>query len=116
MVKLNKEGRKISQDTALKIEKENLDGVYIVQDSLRYYPYDTLLSQSLGFVGIDNQGLAGLESYYDTLLKGQNGSLDILVDAKGGLFGNYLNVVNAPTQGMTIKLTINLLINLLTIY
>ena len=56
MVKLNKEGRKISDELALKIEKENLDGVYIVQDSLRYYPYNTLLSQSLGFVGIDNQG------------------------------------------------------------
>ena len=108
MVKLNKEGRKISDELALKIEKENLDGVYIVQDSLRYYPYNTLLSQSLGFVGIDNQGLAGIENYYDSVLKGQNGSLDILVDAKGGLFGNYLNEINAPSQGLTIRLTINL--------
>ena len=108
MVKLNKEGRKISDELALKIEKENLDGVYIVQDSLRYYPYNTLLSQSLGFVGIDNQGLAGIENYYDSVLKGQNGSFDILVDAKGGLFGNYLNEINAPSQGLTIRLTINL--------
>ena len=108
MVKLNKEGRKISDELALKIEKENLDGVYIVQDSLRYYPYNTLLSQSLGFVGIDNQGLAGIENYYDSVLKGQNGSLDILVDAKGGLFGNYLNEINAPSQGLTIRLTIYL--------
>lgn len=108
MVKLNKAGRKISDELALKIEKENLEGVYIVQDSLRYYPYDTLLSQSLGFVGIDNQGLGGLESYYDNVLKGQNGSLDILVDAKGGLFGNYLNTINAPSQGLTIRLTVNL--------
>ena len=108
MVKLNKEGRKISDELALSIEKEKLEGVYIVQDSLRYYPYNTLLSQSLGFVGIDNQGLAGLENYYDSVLKGQNGSMDILVDAKGGIFGNYLKEINSPIQGMTLRLTINL--------
>ena len=108
MVRLNKEGRRISIDLAKKIEKENLDGVYIVQDNLRYYPYDTLLSQSLGFVGSDNQGLAGIENYYENVLKGQNGSMDILVDAKGGLFGNYLNKINTPVQGMTLRLTINL--------
>ena len=108
MVKLNKEGRKISDELALSIEKEKLEGVYIVQDSLRYYPYNTLLSQSLGFVGIDNQGLAGLENYYDNVLKGQNGSMDILVDAKGGIFGNYLKEINSPIQGMTLRLTINL--------
>lgn len=108
MVKLNKEGRKISDELALIIEKEKLEGVYIVQDSLRYYPYNTLLSQSLGFVGIDNQGLAGLENYYDNVLKGQNGSMDILVDAKGGIFGNYLKEINSPIQGMTLRLTINL--------
>ena len=108
MVKLNKEGIKISDELALTIEKEKLEGVYIVQDSLRYYPYNTLLSQSLGFVGIDNQGLAGLENYYDNVLKGQNGSMDILVDAKGGIFGNYLKEINSPIQGMTLRLTINL--------
>jgi len=108
MVRLSPEGRKINDTIALQIEKENLSGVYIVQDNLRYYPYDTLLSQSLGFVGIDNQGLAGLENYYETVLKGQNGSMDIVSDAKGGLFGNYLKEVNSPLQGMTLELTINI--------
>lgn len=108
MVRLSPEGRKISNEIALNIEKENLDGVYIVQDNLRYYPYDTLLSQSLGFVGIDNQGLAGLENYYDSVLKGQNGSMNVISDAKGGLFGNYLKEIVSPMQGMTLKLTINL--------
>mgnify|MGYP003290281888 CR=1 FL=1 len=108
MVRLSPEGRKISDELALEIEKENLRGVYIVQDNLRYYPYNTLLSQSLGFVGIDNQGLAGLENYYEEVLKGQNGSMDIISDAKGGLFGNYLKEVNSPVQGMTLELTINL--------
>ena len=108
MVRLNKEGRKIKEEVALKIEKENLSGVYIVQDNLRYYPYKTLLSQSLGFVGIDNQGLAGLENYYDSVLKGVNGSMNIISDAKGGLFGNYLKEIKSPEQGMTIELTINI--------
>lgn len=108
MVRLSPEGRKISDDIALEIEKEKLKGVYIVQDNLRYYPYNTLLSQSLGFVGIDNQGLAGLENYYDNVLKGQNGSMNVISDAKGGLFGNYLKEINSPIQGMTLKLTVNI--------
>ena len=108
MVRLSPEGRKISNDVALKIERENLEGVYIIQDNLRYYPYDTLLSQCLGFVGIDNQGLAGLENYYDIVLKGQNGSMNVISDAKGGLFGNYLKEIVSPVQGMTLKLTVNL--------
>lgn len=108
MVRLSPEGRKISDSVALEIEKENLSGVFIVQDNLRYYPYNTLLSQSLGFVGIDNQGLAGLENYYELVLKGQNGSMDIVSDAKGGLFGNYLKEINSPVQGMTLELTINI--------
>ena len=108
MVRLSPEGRKISDDIALNIEKENMDGVYIVQDNKRYYPYNTLLSQSLGFVGIDNQGLAGIENYYDNILKGQNGSMNIISDAKGGLFGNYLKEIKSPIQGMTLQLTINI--------
>ncbi len=108
MVRLSPYGRKISDEVALIIEKENLDGVYIVQDNLRYYPYNTLLSQSLGFVGIDNQGLAGLENYYDSILKGIDGSMNIISDAKGGLFGNYLKEIISPVQGMTLELTIDI--------
>ena len=46
----------------------NLPGVYLVKESQRYYPYGNLLSHTLGYVGIDNQGLAGIELMYDFYL------------------------------------------------
>lgn len=107
VVRLQPEGRQINESQASKIEALNLPGVYLVQDSLRYYPYSTMMSPSIGFVGIDNQGLAGLESYYDEVLKGKNGSLNYLMDAKGGLFGNYQSELVAPVQGMTLRLTVD---------
>ena len=63
--RVHPEGRRLSYEIADKINDLKLSGVYLVKESKRYYPYDTLLSHSLGFVGIDNQGLAGLELIYD---------------------------------------------------
>ncbi|MBQ9730989.1 MAG: stage V sporulation protein D [Bacilli bacterium] len=108
IVRLQPEGRQINDEQANKIKSLNYKGVYLIQDSKRYYPYETSLSQSLGFCGIDNQGLAGIEAYYDTILKGKNGSLNYKMDAKGGLFSNYQSTINAPVSGMSIGLTINM--------
>ena len=47
----------------------------MVKESKRYYPYDNLLSHILGYVGIDNQGLSGLELYYNEYLTGEDGSI-----------------------------------------
>ncbi|SPT92723.1 penicillin-binding protein [Bacillus subtilis] len=49
----------------------DLKGVYVAEDSIRHYPFGSFLSHVLGFAGIDNQGLLGLEAYYDDDLKGE---------------------------------------------
>ncbi len=77
------EGRKISYEKAQEIEGLKLNGVYIGEDSTRYYPYGSYLSHVLGFAGIDNQGLMGLELSYDKELSGDKGYVQYYSDAKG---------------------------------
>ena len=107
IVRLNGNGRNINEEVAKKISLLNLEGVYILQDSKRYYPYNNMLSNVLGFSGVDNQGLAGIEAYYDHYLRGENGSLNYYMDAKGGLFANLKSNIVAPSQGLSIALTID---------
>ena len=66
--RVHPEGRRLSYDVAEKIAALKLDGVYLVKEAKRYYPYGNMLSHSLGYVGIDNQGLSGLELQYDKYL------------------------------------------------
>ena len=107
IVRLNGKGRNISDTLAKKISLLNLEGVYLLQDSKRYYPYGTLLSNVLGFSGVDNQGLAGVEAYYNEYLQGVNGSLNYYMDAKGGLFSNLKSNIISPSSGLSISLTID---------
>ena len=107
IVRLQPEGRQITTKQADEIASLNLKGVYLVQDSLRYYPYGELMAATLGFVGIDNQGLAGLEASYDKYLRGKNGSLNYKMDAKGNLLKGYESRFVAPVSGMSVVLTID---------
>lgn len=108
IVRLHPEGRRISIEEANAINELNLKGVYLINDNERYYPYGESMASLLGFVGIDNQGLAGVESYYDYYLKGVDGSLNYLMDAKGGLFENKSSRLVAPLDGLNLNLTINI--------
>lgn len=104
--KLQPEGRNISDEQANAITEARLAGVVLVQDSKRYYPNNEYLSQVLGFTGIDNQGLAGLELQFDELLSAKAGDLKIPFDAKG----NRLEVseeVISHGSGMDVVLTID---------
>ena len=105
--KLQPEGRLIDDEQADAIEALELNGVYLVQDSLRYYPMGEYLGQVLGFTGIDNQGLSGLELQYDDLLKAQSGSLKIPLDAKGHNVRLYEETYEASGNGMDLTLTID---------
>ena len=58
-------------------------GINIDEDTKRFYPYNNLASQIIGFCGSDNQGLAGIEAIYDEELKGENGKILKMTDAKG---------------------------------
>lgn len=105
--RIHPEGRGLSYDIAEKIDALKLDGVYLVKESKRYYPYDTLLSHVLGYVGIDNQGLSGLELYYDEYLTGEDGSIKYFSDGKGHKL-ELAEVYEAPTSGIKLQLTIDL--------
>lgn len=105
--KIQPEGRLISDDKAIKLEEMDLPGVYLVQDSLRHYPNQSYLAQVLGFTGIDNQGLAGLELQYDDILSAKSGALNIPFDAKGHNVELYNESYEAPGRGMDVKLTID---------
>ncbi|MGJ7922495.1 stage V sporulation protein D [Neobacillus sp. LXY-4] len=100
------EGRKISHEKAKEIRSLGLKGVYIGEDSKRHYPFGTYLSHVLGFAGIDNQGLMGLELYYDKELKGEKGSVKFYADAKGKRMNDMADDYQPPVDGLDLKLTI----------
>lgn len=85
-------------------------GVNIDVDTKRYYPYNSLVAQIIGFCGSDNQGLMGIEAKYDSELKGQNGSIVKLTDAKGGNLDDegeeYVKAINGNDLILSIDATI----------
>ncbi len=109
--RIHPEGRQLSYEIADKINNLNYDGVYLLKESKRYYPYKTLLSHVLGYVGIDNQGLSGIEAYYDKYLTGANGSIKYYSDGKGARI-ERASVYEPSQSGMTLSLTIDLDIQL----
>ena len=104
--RVHPEGRNLSYEIADKINSLSYDGVYLVKEAKRYYPYDTMLSHSIGFVGIDNQGLSGLELIYDNYLTGSDGSIKYFSDAKGNSL-SMSQIYEQPTSGVNMTLTIN---------
>jgi len=105
--RVHPEGRRLSYDIAEKISDLKLDGVYLVKESKRYYPYGDLLSHTLGYVGIDNQGLSGLELKYDEYLTGESGAIKYFSDAKGNKL-KLTDIYVEPQSGMNINLTIDI--------
>ena len=73
----------VPKETGDAIRAYDLDGVKVDEDYRRYYPYDELASKVLGFTGGDNQGIVGLESRYESYLKGTNGKILTLTDSRG---------------------------------
>ena len=100
-------GRRLSYEIADKIEELKFDGVYLLKEAKRYYPYKTLLAHVLGYVGIDNQGLSGLELQYDKYLTGEAGAIKYFSDAKGNKL-TLSDVYVKPQDGMDLQLTIDI--------
>ena len=99
--------RKIDNQVAEKIRKANLKGIHLIEDSKRTYPYGSLASHVVGFVGTDNQGLAGAEMVYDQYLKGMPGRMISAKSASGTempyKYEKYIN----PENGANLVLTID---------
>ena len=100
-------GRRLSYEVADKIEALKFDGVYLLKEAKRYYPYKTLLAHVLGYVGIDNQGLSVLELQYDKYLTGEAGAIKYFSDAKGNKL-TLSDVYVKPQDGMDLQLTIDI--------
>ena len=105
--RVHPEGRRLPYEVAAKISELHFDGVYLVKESKRYYPYKDFLAHTLGYVGIDNQGLAGLELQYDKVLTGKNGAIKYFSDAHGNKL-SMNDIYVEPTAGMNINLTIDI--------
>lgn len=109
---LNPYGKNITIEQATKIKELGLSGVYVVGDSIRSYPYESLMAPLLGIVGIDNQGITGLEYIYDDYLKGDKGGVKIYTDAHGMNIENLTTYYDKSTIGADIYLTIDLNVQL----
>jgi cell division protein FtsI (penicillin-binding protein 3) len=96
--------RQVTPDEARRVAALNLDGVGFLKESRRFYPNKELGAHLLGFVGLDNKGLGGIESAYDTQIRGQEGRILVHADAKRHAFSRF---ERPPTAGATIELTID---------
>ena len=105
--RVHPEGRNLDYETTSKIENLNYDGVYLVKETKRDYKYDEVLSHVIGYVGIDNQGLSGLEMMYDKYLTGSDGSIKYYSDGKGKKL-ELPEIYDSPISGDDITLTIDL--------
>ncbi len=93
------------------MEQSNLKkGINIDEDTKRYYPYGDLASQIIGFCGSENQGLDGIEAKYNAILKGVNGSIEKMTDARGGEIGTHGEDYIAAIDGDSIVLSIDMTI------
>jgi len=96
--------RKADAETAARIKSLNLRGIYFQKESKRFYPKRELAAQVLGYVGMDDEGLSGIEREYDSRLRGLPGRMLISVDARRRWFGS---VEKQPEPGENVVLTID---------
>lgn len=96
--------RQISPEEQQRIEALKLDGVGFLKENRRFYPNRELAAHLLGYVGIDNQGLHGIESSYDTQIRGRPGKILIQTDARRQAFSR---LERPPTSGAAAELTID---------
>lgn len=97
----------VPKETADEIREANLSGVKVDEDYRRYYPYGNLASKVLGFTGSDNQGILGLESRYDSVLKGTDGTILTLTDFQGIEIESAAEERVEPVQGNSLYLSLD---------
>ena len=97
----------VSKEIGKRILAYELDGVKVDEDYKRVYPYNELASKVLGFTGSDNQGIIGLESKYETYLKGQDGTILTFTDARGREVEDLIENRLEPVSGDTLQITMD---------
>ena len=96
--------RRASPMQAKRVAALQLDGVAFRKESKRYYPNRELAAHLLGYVGVDNVGLSGLEATYDKTVRGREGKLLVQTDARRQVFSR---LERSPTAGASLELTID---------
>ena len=97
----------VDKETGDRIRNYDLAGVKVDEDYKRYYPYDELASKVLGFTGGDNQGIIGLEVKYDEYLKGTNGTILTVTDARGIELEGVAEDRIEPVPGETLQVSLD---------
>lgn len=97
----------VEKKTGDRIREMNLPGVKVDEDFKRYYPYGELASKVLGFTGGDNQGIIGLEVKYEEYLKGENGKILTMTDARGIELEGIAEDRVEPVAGNTLKISLD---------
>jgi cell division protein FtsI/penicillin-binding protein 2 len=106
--------RQISSETAELISDLNLPGIYIQNETKRYYPQNDLAASVIGFTGLDNNGLNGIEMQYEKYLRGIDGKYIIEKDVYGNIIPGSNNNYTAPVDGGDIVLTLDSQIQYIT--
>jgi len=96
--------RRVTPEVSKRVHDLNLDGVYFQKEFQRSYPNTDIAAQVLGYVGIDDNGLGGLEQKFDTRLHGTPGQMLTAVDARRHVLGS---VEHEPQPGQNLQLTID---------
>jgi cell division protein FtsI (penicillin-binding protein 3) len=96
--------RQVAPDQARRVAELNLEGIGLIKESKRFYPNKELAAHLIGWVGLDNTGLSGLEYTYDPQIRGKKGTILIQSDAKRHAFSR---LERPPTSGSTVELTID---------
>ncbi len=97
----------VDKEVGDRIRNYGLAGVKVDEDYKRYYPYGTLASKVLGFTGGDNQGIIGLEVKYEEYLKGKNGKILTLTDARGIEMENAGERRQEPVDGYNLHVSLD---------
>ena len=97
----------VDKEIGDRIRGYDLAGVKVDEDYKRYYPFDDLASRVLGFTGGDNQGIIGLEVKYEEYLKGTNGTILTVTDARGVELDGVAEDRIEPVAGETLQVSLD---------
>jgi cell division protein FtsI (penicillin-binding protein 3) len=106
--------RKITDEQAERVKALNLKGIHLIDETKRFYPNGNLASQTIGFAGIDNIGLEGIEAFYDKYMVGKQGYKVIVRDAKAREIHAFGDTYVPPVNGYSVVTTLDEVIQHIT--
>jgi cell division protein FtsI (penicillin-binding protein 3) len=106
--------RQLPMPAADAIHKLKLPGVFFLEEHRRSYPRGTLAANVVGYIGLDGEGLAGIEHSFDSYVRGRAGKVTILRDARRGAYLMGAEGANRPVDGKNVVLTIDSVVQFIT--